>query len=242
MNPFTRYKRLVSYLSVFFKRFFMQLKSELSSDRLEFEFFIKRNMVYAVGVFVTIFTMTLLLSHLSTGPNESSPNTVVRNLSTSIVFSYVANLMFDLVYKALANKGGKVKKKKKQYKRLSVVGVYRNSLDNYIYISNLSLLSTISAYVFACQFSPVDLRLSVLYILCSIFILFNLYGIVTKYRIIKGLFLSNEFEARELLKFIKDHSSDIDFTDGSGKSKPIIKQSDLEDIAIQVAREAQGLA
>ena len=45
---------------------------------------------------------------------------------------------------------------------------------------------------------------------------------LVEYRIRKGLFGTNKTEARELINFIVENSSDIDFTDSDGKLRRVL--------------------
>ncbi len=61
------------------------------------------------------------------------------------------------------------------------------------------------------------------------------------YRILRGWYGNNEREAREIIQFIRQESSDIDFTDG-GKPKKIMTDADLEEIRQSVARAVPSSA
>jgi hypothetical protein len=62
-----------------------------------------------------------------------------------------------------------------------------------------------------------------------------------EYRIRKGLYGNNEYEAREILQFIIDHADKTDFTSG-GKSKKLLPDAEIEQILKEAPAFEKGFA
>lgn len=119
---------------------------------------------------------------------------------------------------------------KKNYPKLSVVGIMKKRQEsakiNAIYL----LLGTTIVYIILSNLvSAIPYSMFFVYILAFIAFLLIIDLTLFKYRINQGWYGNNEAEAKEILKFILRNSDNIDFTDGS-KLKAIISPEDIEEI------------
>lgn len=69
------------------------------------------------------------------------------------------------------------------------------------------------------------------------FCLISMKDIIVEYRIKKGLFGNNQYEARAFIEFLVEHSENIDFSDGSGNVRRALNEvtSDLKSAAAPVS-------
>lgn len=118
---------------------------------------------------------------------------------------------------------------KKQYPKLSVVGIFlQEGVNKSTFLIQVlagsSLVYAAFSYKHTGQPSLIVLTSPIV-----ILILIILRDRITEYRVRNGFYGSNEYEAREIIKFIISNSKNIDFTDG-GKAKKIISEADLREI------------
>lgn len=128
----------------------------------------------------------------------------------------------------------------KKYRDLSVIGIFRDRLEAYSYLSRFIALATLFLYIIVSRFTFIDFSTGIALPFLIFFLLQSLYLAVSNYRITRGFYLNNEIEARELINFVQANSSNIDFTDGDGRAKKIITSADLEDITMDLLGEIQG--
>lgn len=118
---------------------------------------------------------------------------------------------------------------KGKYKNLSIVGVYLNRYQDFYDSSKAILLVSICTHIIIVQSTPIPFRIDFLIVPIVFLVSITLQKFIVSYRIKKGFYLNNEAEAREMIKFIRDNSDDIDFNDGS---REILSKSDLEEIVL----------
>lgn len=150
-----------------------------------------------------------------------------------ITLALLGVCLFGLI--VLVRKTPSKTKIKLTYPNLSVVGIMRlrnESQSNLalLIISSLMLIYTFLPYVF-----NVTLEWEVVLIAGVVLLLILVNKTLLNYRVGAGFYGGSEREAREIIQFIRDESSNIDFKDGGG-SKQIISEQDLQEIRQEVAR------
>ena len=126
-----------------------------------------------------------------------------------------------------STKRTKSRKIRAKFPELSVVGVFLNRFDASYVAAKNAVSITFCTYILLATFTPLQLRLGVVYFLSTYLITLIAQSFVTNYRVKKGYYLNNESETRELIDFIRANSDDIDFT---GTNLKIVSNRDLEDV------------
>lgn len=122
-----------------------------------------------------------------------------------------------------------VAKTKENYPNLSIVGIFRLKRLNQTQNAILVLIASLLIYLLLPYLVKASINPLIIYILLSCAILVLTNQLVFDYRIRKGLYGRNQWEARQIISFILQNADNIDFTDG-GSLKRIITVEDLEEI------------
>ncbi|HEY0602148.1 MAG TPA: hypothetical protein VGD58_04510, partial [Herpetosiphonaceae bacterium] len=124
----------------------------------------------------------------------------------------------------------KDKKLKKTYPSVSIINIMLQRKEKSSELIEASLLLSALGLLFV---SARQAGLIVLLVLILFIIRIN----IIKFRIRKGYYGTNEYEAREIIQFILDNSQSIDFTD-DGTPKRIVTPEDLEHLQERINEHA----
>ena len=133
----------------------------------------------------------------------------------------------------------KSKKIKKNYPKLSIVGIIRERKVNQKFQTIYLLMIATIIYAFASKFLAFVVSNIFLCILLGSVLLITLETLIFNYRINRGWYGSSESEAREIVDFIVKNSEDIDFTDGNSP-KSIIKPEDIQQVVAELGIQIPG--
>lgn len=154
---------------------------------------------------------------------------IAIGISILCLFLVFANICIRIRGEREDNKSEKAKRLKEKYRNFSVVGVFLDRFKaSHVIAQNMLAVSQI-IYIAVASLTPLPIRWEILGV--STFFLLMLWAdnFITQHRIKHGYYLSNEAESRELIKFIQNNSSDIDFTGGDRK---ILSKKDLEEVVL----------
>ena len=160
---------------------------------------------------------------------------IVLVISSLIFFRYI-----DLRRRSRIVALQQVKKAREQYPKLSVVSIMRSRRSAQIR-STLIILSVgvIVNFIMTLRGSTSNIGISIIFLVLIVGVL--LKQAVFEYRIRKGMYGTNEREAREIITFILQESQNIDFDD-QGKPKRLITEEDLEEIKQDILQPAPRMA
>ena len=137
-------------------------------------------------------------------------------------------------YKFLVkNKKNNLKNKNFQlskYPKLSIVGIFANKLETKnIYTAYVLLITTAAYSILGILWEKFELN--IYFMLGGLIYASLLYlnTFLVKFRIKKGFYGGNEFEAREIINFIEENSENIDFGDGDSPKK-LFNEEDLKEM------------
>lgn len=82
--------------------------------------------------------------------------------------------------------------------------------------ASLVLLGAILVYLFLTVYWGIQVGTLVIVILVGGIVLLNVGSISLNYRVANGLYGTNEYEAREIIRFVLENADDIDFSGGLG--------------------------
>lgn len=197
--------------------------------------------VRTLEIMFIIIWITLLLAMLFLGWlyvfGVSVLEVYSRTVTKYSIFAISIIVTSVVGYLTWGRKKTTLKKAKEKYPSLSIVGII---LDRKQRSSSRSITALSIAFfgLFIYDlYTPNIVNFITLVFILALLVLRVIHIFMFEYRIRKGYYGRNEYEAREIIQFILDHSSDIDFTD-SGKPKQIITEQDLEQIKLSLK---QGL-
>lgn len=128
-----------------------------------------------------------------------------------------------------------------KYLRLSIVGIFKNKLDNKnIYAVYLVLIATALYTILGIFWEKFEINIYFILGTSTYVFLFYLNSFLVNFRIRKGFYGGNEFEAREIINFIEQNSDNIDFSDGDSPKK-LFNEEDLKEIEKEIMIELNGL-
>lgn len=233
-------ENLVFYLAIFSVAFLIDysvylLKSRLNDkDRIE--------IVVIVAVIVAVIVGVIVGRILN----------VIMDVITVVIVGVIAGRIPGVIFgvnltESLATKYTKYTKSdskqnkriKKNYPKLSIVGIMRERKVNQKFQTIYLLLIATIVYVFASKFLNFAISNIFLIVLFGSVVLITLESLIFNYRINKGWYGSNESEAREIIDFIVKNSDDIDFTDGNNP-KSIIKPEDIKQVVEELGIQIPG--
>jgi len=84
------------------------------------------------------------------------------------------------------------------------------------YVASALLLAAVGALLAIAYITDSEVGVPTIWILSAGVVLINLSGILLNYRVAKGLYGTNEYEAREIVHFVLEHAEDVDFSAGLG--------------------------
>jgi hypothetical protein len=116
----------------------------------------------------------------------------------------------------------------KVYRRLSIAGIMLLKRKKDTFRNIITIYSGLIIYLlYSYTAKDIDYRIASCFIFISCCLL--IYENIVNYRIKKGYYGNNERESREIIAFILENYTKIDFTDG-GKKKSIFSDDDLEKV------------
>lgn len=101
------------------------------------------------------------------------------------------------------------------------------------------MISTVVLLVLTYAFDVAAIS-NAIFVPLVLYLLLLLRDVVLQYRITHGLFGSNEYEAHALIEFLLENADKTDFTDGTGKLKPIFLPENLR-VDSAPAKEGVGV-
>ncbi|MDJ0509844.1 MAG: hypothetical protein QNJ64_11395 [Crocosphaera sp.] len=127
-----------------------------------------------------------------------------------------------------------------KYPKLSIVRIFANKLEpKKLYSTYLLLITTAGYSILGLLWDKLDINI---YFILGVLIyasLLYLNTFLVNFRIKKGFYGGNEFEAREIINFIEENSETIDFSDGNTPKK-LFNEEDLKEIEEEIMLELNG--
>ncbi|MDJ0578823.1 hypothetical protein [Crocosphaera sp.] len=182
-------------------------------------------------------------------PNTSkSNNSKIFSYSLKITFLFIKFLLTTILHfrysdtiKTELNKPVQVSiKVKEKSRKISVVQIFKNNLKDRNINAILILLIAITIYsVLGILWNQFEIN--IYFILGGLIYASLLYlnTLLVNFRIKKGFYGGNEFEAREMINFIEENSENIDFTDGNSPKK-LFNEEDLKEIEEEIMIELKN--
>ncbi|MGK7887049.1 MAG: hypothetical protein AB4057_20775 [Crocosphaera sp.] len=154
------------------------------------------------------------------------PLTLVSLLHSSIIRNKQNNLENQDKYFALS-----------KYCKLSIVRIFANKLEPPKLCSAYLLFIAMIGYDILGLFLN-EIKINIYFLLGVLIYASLLYlnTFLVNFRIKKGFYGGNEFEAREIINFIEENSETIDFTDGNSPKK-LFNEEDLKQIEEEIRIE-----
>ena len=116
---------------------------------------------------------------------------------------------------------------KSKYANLSIVGVMLRRRGFQLHVTITLILVAALIYLSSTSLQAIETNSYVYIILIALLVLAFFRDKLFEFRVQNGMYGNNEREAREIIRFILDNSSNIDFDNKSGPRK-IIKKEDLK--------------
>lgn len=184
---------------------------------------------------ILLLTLLILFTFTFINFNSRYSNILLNIPITVIVTLLTADLLIDFLNKISRN--NKISIKLSRYPKLSIVGIFRNKLEDKKINSYYFVLTATLIYSIVAIFSK-NLESNIYFILgCLIYAsLLYLNTFLVNFRIKKGFYGGNEFEAREIIHFIEENSENIDFSDGNTPKK-LFNEEDLKEIEEEIMIE-----
>ncbi len=124
-----------------------------------------------------------------------------------------------------------------KYTKLSIVRIFANKLETKkLYSAYLLLITTAAHSILGILWKQFEINI---YFILGVSIyasLLYLNTLLVNFRIKKGFYGGNEFEAREIINFIEENSDTIDFSDGDSPKK-LFNEEDLKEIEQEIRLE-----
>ncbi len=127
-----------------------------------------------------------------------------------------------------------------KYTKLSIVGIMQERKANETKKTTITLLIVLTIYLMLPHFINYTLNYFVIFVCTLLIVILSVGKCIFDYRLRHGFYGNNEREAREIIQFIIEESSNIDFTDGD-KLKSIINNEDLKEIKHVVFKVRPGI-
>lgn len=194
-------------------------------------------LVVSVGAILTTSLVLYFVGHSAVRTSVLARNVVIVSLSVvgisvTYYFAYAYYLKereLGRIYKRLLAITEKLRTESRAERAISVI-FYKKTAASDVRVRILLIVSAVAFY-FLSTFGPSSgLAASPLLFLLTplgLLALLEIRAANLRYRILHGLFGTNEYEARELINFILHNSDKIDFTDGDGKlRKALLPEKD----------------
>jgi len=158
---------------------------------------------------------------------------IVGGLAILVLSLILISMLIMTVYLFFSLKKGSIPLLKK-YPGLSIVGIMKQKRAQQSEIALVFLSTFMGSYVILAliKWTEVNLTLLAVLIIISTMVLAN--KVIFEYRVSHGFYGKNKYEAAEIIKFILEESSAIDFYDND-KPKKVISDEDL----VKIREEAQ---
>ncbi|MDJ0601039.1 MAG: hypothetical protein QNJ37_19620 [Crocosphaera sp.] len=171
------------------------------------------------------------------------PVLIREPIPTQMAWGFTIVVMTNFLFvclKAIINEPKNIEIKYKSSK-FSVIRIFKNELENKNIKTIYLLLIALNIYAVIGTFWE-KLEISSYFLLGGLTFASLLYlnTFLVKFRIKKGFYGGNEFEAREIINFIEENSENIDFGNGDSP-KNLFNEEDLKEMEESIIELNNGL-
>lgn len=202
------------------------------------------NLVFYLAIALSFASTVYLIIALKNKLNSSEKNRGIL-VEIGLILGGILGVILGGIGLILGGIGGILDEKthfrpiKKNYPKLSIIGIMRERKDNQKFRTIYLLLITTIIYIFAGKLFNFAISNIFLWILLGSILLISLELLIFNYRVNQGWYGSSELETREIIDFIVKNSEDIDFTDGNNP-KSIIKPEDIQQVVEELGIQIPG--